>query len=127
MHRHARHWTAYAWIAVLAILFNALAPVVSHAMSRSTDAADGEICTTMGVAMKPMTMPGKRDSNALLKNLTDCGYCGTHAGSFGLPPTAGLALALVDTHDSHPYLFYQAPHPLAAWTAPQSRGPPAFA
>jgi hypothetical protein len=125
MHRHVRHWVAYAWIAALAVLFNALAPVVSHAMSRGAD--DGEICTTMGVAMKPMTMPGKPDANTLLKSLTHCGYCSTHAGSFGLPPTAGVALALIDTHDSHPYLFYQAPHPLAAWTAPQSRGPPALA
>jgi hypothetical protein len=125
MHRHARHWVAYAWIAALAVLFNALAPVVSHAMSRAAD--NGEICSVMGMAMKPMSMPGKPDANALLKSLTHCGYCSTHAGSFGLPPAAGFALALIDTHDSHPYLFYQAPHPLAAWTAPQSRGPPASA
>lgn len=120
MHRLYRQWIAYAWIAALAVLFNALAPVVSHALSAEMAAAD--ICTSMGSAM-----PGHLDGDKLIKGMTDCGYCATHAGSFGLPPTAGFALALFGTHASRPFLFFHAPHPLPVWTAPQSRAPPSFA
>ena len=97
----------------MAVLFNALAPVVSHALN--ADVAQADICTSVSHSDKPM------------KGMTDCGYCATHAGSFGLAPTAGFALALLDTHDARPFLFYHAPHPLPVWIAPQSRAPPSFA
>lgn len=106
----------------MAVLFNALAPVVSHSLHRPTDVAQVEICTAMGVAM--VSLPGQPDADKLLKNLTQCGYCATHAASFAMPPTAGFMLALLDTHASHPILFFQAPHPLPAWTTSQSRAPP---
>lgn len=126
MHRQAKQWVACAWIAVLAILFNALAPTVSHAMAQGDDAVQTEICTSMGMAMP--AMPGHTDpGDKLMKGMTHCGYCATHAGSFGLPPTAVLALALFDTHDTHPLLFLHASHPLPVWTAPQSRAPPSCA
>jgi hypothetical protein len=128
MHRLAKRWFACAWIAVLAVLFNALAPVVSHTLSHNDDVARADICSVMGVAMTAMpAMPGHAASDKLIKGMTDCGYCATHAGSFGLPPVAGLDLVLFDTHDSLPFLFFHAPHPLPVWTAPQSRAPPFFA
>lgn len=104
----------------MAVLFNALAPTVSHALSR-TDSAQADICTAT------VAMPGHAASDKLMKGMTDCGYCATHAGSFGLAPGALVALALLDTHEARPFLFYHAPHPLPVWTAPQSRAPPFFA
>lgn len=105
----------------MAVLFNALAPVVSHAVQRD-DVAQVEVCTAMGVAM--VSMPGQLDPAKLLKAMNHCAYCATHAASFAMPPTAGFRLALLDTHESHPVLFFQAPHPLPAWTTAQSRAPP---
>jgi len=124
MQHIAQRWVAYAWLAVMAVLFNALAPTVSHALSR-IDVAQADICTAMGEPMA--AMPGHPASDKLMKGMNDCGYCATHAGSFGLPPTAGFALALFESHATHPFLFFHAPHPLPVWTAPQSRAPPFFA
>lgn len=126
MYRIAKRWGVYAWIAALAVLFNALAPVVSHVMSRADmHGAQADICTAMGAAMAPM--PGKSDPDKLVKNMTHCGYCATHAASFAMPSAAGLMLALPGTHDTHPSLFFQSPYPLPVWTSAQSRAPPAFA
>jgi len=124
-----RHWTAYAWIAALAILFNALAPVVSHAMSLSAPAArQVEVCTAMGIEMLPMASePGHHSSDTLLKGLMHCAYCAPHAGSFALPPAAVAPLAVVGGHDAYPPLFYRAPRPLFPWSFAQPRAPPALA
>ena len=133
MHRIARHLHAYAWIAALAILFNALAPVVSQAQARvltqgSAGATQMEICTAMGVAM--VSMPASSDApehDHLLKAMSHCAYCGTHAGSFGLPPHAAPIFAVQGGHDVFPLLFYQSPATLFTWSRFQARAPPATA
>jgi len=132
MYKTARHWANYAWIACLAILFNAFVPVVSHALNASTSpsAMQMEICTAMGIEMLPMALPdqdGKQASDKLLKSLTHCGYCATHAGSFGLPPQPPALLAVVTGHDAFPPLYYSSPRPLFLWTPAQSRAPPVTA
>lgn len=135
MHRITRHLHAYAWIAALAILFNALAPVVSQAQAHAYDRAQGsagaaqmEICTAMGVAM--VSMPASNDGSDqghLLKAMSHCAYCGTHAGSFGLPPHAAPIFAVQGGHDVFPPLFYQSPATLFTWSRFQARAPPATA
>jgi len=125
MHRIARHLTAYAWIATLAILFNALAPVVSHARAQGGP-AQVEICTAMGVAMVSMTDAGDQpDPGHLLKNMSHCAYCATHAASFGLPPHAMPLFAVQGGHDVFPPLFYASPAPLFTWSRAHARAPPA--
>jgi len=110
---------AYAWIAALAILFNALAPLVSHAQANT--ASQVEICTTMGIAM--VSMPGEKPD--LVKGMNHCAYCATHAGSFGLPPPSVTLFAVLGGHDVYPPLFFQSAYPLPAWIAAQPRAPPA--
>lgn len=125
MHRLTRHLHAYAWIAALAILFNALAPVVSHARANAT-VAQVEICTAMGVAM--VAMPGtdnQSDSSHLLKGMSHCAYCATHAASFGLPPPALTVFAVLGGHDVYPPLFYQSAATLFTWSRAHARAPPA--
>lgn len=122
----------YAWIACLAILFNAFVPVVSHALNASSPASSNsaakmEVCTAMGIEMLPMALPdqdGKQSSDKLLKSLTHCGYCATHAGSFGLPPQPLAVFAVIGGHDVFPPLYYAAPRRLASWSPVQSRAPP---
>jgi hypothetical protein len=133
MYKTTRHWAKYAWIACLAILFNAFVPVVSHAIDASSpsSATKMEICTAMGIEMLPMALPGDAgdhpDGDKLLKSLTHCGYCATHAGSFGLPPQPAAVFAVVGGHDVFPPLYYTSPRPLSAWSPAQSRAPPVTA
>ena len=125
MHRLTRHLHAYAWIAALAILFNALAPVMSHARA-STTGAQVEICTAMGVAMVAMPADdGKPDPGHLLKGMSHCAYCATHAASFGLPPAQVTLFAVLGGHDVYPPLFYQSAATLFTWSRAHARAPPA--
>lgn len=131
MHRITRHWTAYAWIAALAILFNALAPVVSHSLSPASAALrQVEVCTAMGIEMMPMASssdPAAPSSDTLLKGLMHCAYCAPHAGSFALPPAPTVMVAALGGHDAYPPLFLRAPRPLFQWSSGQPRAPPALA
>jgi hypothetical protein len=122
MHRFARYLHAYAWIAALAILFNALAPVVSHA--RASSVTQVEICTAMGVAMVAMPADGKPDPDHLLKGMDHCAYCTTHAASFGMPPHPSAMFAVLGGHDVYPPLFYQSPSTLFTWSRAHARAPP---
>jgi len=130
MYRITRHWTALAWIAALAILFNALAPVVSHSLSlASAKVRQVEVCTAMGIEMMPMTAEAgtssaSSSSDALLKGLMHCAYCTPHAGAFALLPPVMAMLAVLGGHDAYPPLFYRAPQPLFQWAFAQPRAPP---
>ena len=132
MYKTTRHWAKYAWIACLAILFNAFVPVVSHALNASSPASGTkmEVCTAMGIEMLPMALPDgseQQDGDRLLKSLTHCGYCATHAGAYGLPPQPVAVFAVIGGHDVFPPLYYAAPRHLATWSPAQSRAPPVAA
>jgi hypothetical protein len=129
----------YIWIACLALLMNALAPSISHALATVRGAAaTWEICRTNGpsvsaagqadlvvagasAALAKKVAPSKADTMA------DCGYCLPHGGSYGLMPTAMTGLGLFGAHQLRPFLFYRAPQPLLALAAAPPRGPPALA
>lgn len=118
-----------AWIACFAILFAALAPSISHAVSVSRGDTWAEICSSVGgtkfvkvsVGQDAIADPATQD----VVHLEHCPFCATHAGSFALPPNAGFVIPLIETQDTHPFLFLQSPHPLAIWSVAQSRAPPA--
>lgn len=103
---------------MLAVLFAALAPTVSHALASSTPAALTEMCTADGLAKKAPanTMHG----------MEHCPYCATHGGAPALPPHALTGFAVIGGHDFYPPLFYTAPQPLHSWRAASPRGPPAI-
>jgi len=133
MNRTKRQWVAYAWIATLAILFNALMPAVAHALAASAPASSSaqmEVCTAMGMEMMsmPMAPPANADhgsaSDKLMKGMTHCGYCVTHGGSFGLLPQVNAVFAVLGGHDVFPPLFYSASRPLFQWSLAQPRAPP---
>jgi hypothetical protein len=132
MYKTTTQLIAVAWLAILAILFNALMPAVSHAISVSpATPAQVEVCTAMGMEM--MTMPvlpnGENGvpSDKLLKSMTHCAYCATHAGAFGLAPAATGVFAVLGGHDDFPPLYYQAARTLFPWLLAQSRAPPFLA
>lgn len=136
MQSKSTSWRWTIWIACFAVLMNALAPSISHAMaSRSGVPATWEICRG-GVGAASAT--GRTDLvvvgadvslakqvAAQLAPMEDCGYCLPHAGSDALMPSTITGLGLMGGHALRPFLFYRAPQPLLALTAAPPRGPPA--
>lgn len=106
------------WIAIFAILLNALAPSISHAVAASGDPASWDICRAA-------------DSNGAGKpaqpaaGMDHCGYCLAHAGSFAITAPSFDDAGLFDGYSGQPFLLYHAPQPLLALTAAPPRGPPA--
>ncbi|MES2117994.1 MAG: DUF2946 domain-containing protein [Pseudomonadota bacterium] len=127
----------HIWIACLAILMNALAPSISHAVAFMQGQAPAwEICRADGSAMQSapvgdavktiLASGGKQQApQKAMFSMDDCGYCTPHAGSYGLLPSVVSGLGLSGAHQIRPFLFYRSPAPLTAWSASRPRGPPA--
>ncbi len=107
----------------MAMLFAALAPTISQAAAAAHDDVWSQICSASGTRMVKMRMADEAGGQ-LAGHIDHCPFCATHAGSFALPPSAGVALPPVVPLPSFPFLFFQAPQPLAIWTVAQSRAPP---
>lgn len=128
MRRLTRH--AATWIAFVALLFAALAPSMFSAMAAASGQAWTEICSVGGSRF----VHTGGDQSATLDPATPlamqhehCPLCATHGNACVLPPHSGLTVALLARAQTHPPLFFQAPHPLPAWIAAQPRAPPALA
>lgn len=104
---------------MLAVLFAALAPTVSHALASTTEAKLAEMCS--------VGAPGKKAPTNTMHGMEHCSYCAAHGGSALPPPPATMTFAVIGGHDFYPPLFYTAPQPLHTWTAASPRGPPVFA
>lgn len=119
-----------AWLAAFAILFAALAPSISHALSAARGETWAEICSTGGAKLVKVSVG--QDGTSIPAtgksfHFEHCPFCITHGGSFALLPGAGIALPLPEAQNFRPFLFYQSPRPLPIWTAAQSRAPPVLA
>jgi hypothetical protein len=119
----------FAWLALFAVLLNALAPTVSHALAASRPVIPVDVCSVDGGASfaAAAALLMQDDRHAGMGPFDDCGYCLAHAGSHGLPPPVHAPLALAHGTEPRPFLFHHAPRPLPAWLAAVPRGPPAFA
>lgn len=123
------------WIACLAILLNALAPSVSHAIAASKGKAPSliEICSAAGSRFVTVDDAGQpvapADQDQSDRHHADdaarhCPFCVTHGGGDGLPPAALSVLHPAPGQAAMPRLFYLAPKPLFSWSAASPRGPP---
>ena len=110
--------TLHLWIAMLAVLFAALAPTVSHAIAASTTGILAEMCSVDG--------PTKKAPTNTMHGMEHCPYCATHGGAPALLPPALTGFAVIGGHDAYPPLFYTAPQPLHGWRTANPRGPPAL-
>lgn len=125
MFKPARTRALHVWIALLAILFGALAPAFSHAVApRDRLAGSMEICTMDGIKTVSSDDAGTgAPPDHILKH---CSYCLSHSTPPALPPTTGFVMASTASAERYPPLFYQAAHALFPWTAANPRAPPAF-
>lgn len=124
MHRLA------ARIALFAVLLAALAPSISHAIASAKGVPNGwmEVCTVEGAKLVQVDAGQPATPAPAEKSLhfEHCPFCISHAVAMGIPSTNPIALPVVAGTPVVPVLFYQASHPLFAWTAAQPRAPPAF-
>jgi hypothetical protein len=122
----ARRQTLHIWIAMLAILFSALAPAISHALNASGGAADTmEICTVNGYKLVKVadTDGGKAPASAK-HAMEHCAFCTTHGGTHALTAAPSATVAPDAGRDVYPPLFYTAPRSLHAWSTANPRAPP---
>ena len=117
----AKRRTLHIWIAMLAVLFSALAPSVSHALAKSAPSILLEMCTVDGVKAADGS---KQTPSKSMQGMEHCAYCLTHANSPALPPPAMSGFTAIGGHDLYPPPFYTAPQPLHSWSAAKPRGPP---
>ncbi|MBA5687306.1 DUF2946 domain-containing protein [Rugamonas apoptosis] len=129
MNHMAKRQTLRIWIAMLAILFSALAPSISHALAAANGAIDKmEVCTSNGYKLVKVPDSDNSKAPASAKNsMEHCAFCTTHGGSYALTGSPSVPLALGAGRDIYPPLFYTAPHSLHAWSAAHPRAPPFLA
>jgi type II secretory pathway pseudopilin PulG len=128
MHKLIAQRLVVAWIALLGILFAALAPTLSHAVVPAVAAAaEVQICTANGMIAIAVDgggpVKGLPAPDHMLKH---CPYCIAHGGAPGLPPVQAFVLPVLRQTTSHPSLFYRSAAPLFAWTIANPRAPPAL-
>ncbi len=90
-----------SWIAIVAILFSALAPTIAHAFpsEKTIQTLSQELCTAQGIkfvannaipgpadklGLQTQTQPSSQDKMGM--QYGHCLFCFKHAGSVGLPP-----------------------------------------
>ncbi len=121
VNRHRRR--VAGWIAILAILLNAFAPAVSHALAVGTDAPWLEVCGDSAAAARN---PGDQPVPQKAASQQHCPYCAPHGASFAAPPAAvalaPLAVAGTDPIGDHA-VATQARSP---WRSAHSRAPPSL-
>jgi hypothetical protein len=126
MFKLARQRVLHVWIALLAILFSAMAPALSQAMAAPGSAAPSmEICTMDGLKAMPPDAADTTDGPPAAHFLKHCSFCLSHSTPPALPPPGGFVIAGTSSVEPYPPLFYQAAHALFPWTAANPRAPPA--
>jgi hypothetical protein len=122
MRRVLKQQYRHIWIALLAILFNALAPSITHALVQSSASSyPSDICS----ANAPQADTSPQSPTQLPHSMKHCLMCALHGGADGLPPGAFAALI----GSGEPLLAiapsYLAPGMRPIWDAASPRAPPA--
>ncbi|WUR13926.1 DUF2946 domain-containing protein [[Empedobacter] haloabium] len=119
MRKLVRQQVLCLWLALIGMLFGALAPTVALAMTSAHSGADVmQVCTMEG--MKTVVADAGDEAPAV----KHCPYCVLHA-HVALPPcVSGFLCALPADGAVRPALFYHSPTPLHPWTAASPRAPP---
>ncbi len=118
-----------AWIALLALLLNALAPSLAYAMATGQErTAIVEMCTSFDVKKELLVQADDNNEQATLHGLKHCPFCLSgeltppvplvDRAAADFPPEAVLRLVRTKQH---------LPNLLLFWSASHNRGPPVLA
>lgn len=130
MHRLAKQHVVFVWIAMLGVLFSALAPALVHAVPvvQQPFGEEMQICTMAG--MKTIVIgeadPGKSMPGSGDHPLKHCPCCPAHGGAPAMPPPVVFLFPASVSRAPYPPLFYQSATSLFPWTAAKPRAPPAL-
>ncbi len=123
------HRRLTAWVALLALVFGALAPTVTQAMVAGGDRADWlQVCSVSGMVWVQADTGEVRDQQPDGGSPMDdasqhCPWCTLHGGVAGLSP-ASHSIDLPPRLTDLPPAFYRAPLAATVWAPAQSRAPP---
>ena len=114
-------------MAILAVLFAALAPAISHVLRVGSPSGWTEVCSALGSRLVPADdgRPAGQSPASSGEHLFEhCPYCSLHLPALGMPEAPLAFDALVVPTSGVPELFLTAPRTLFAWATAQPRGPP---
>ncbi|HEY4081624.1 MAG TPA: DUF2946 domain-containing protein [Burkholderiaceae bacterium] len=117
------------WVAILAVLMMAFAPLMSQAFGAKSASGWAEICSVYGSKWVKIDA-GTTDPQPTPVSghpLDHCPYCSLHTNALGMPPPAPVILRAVATYQEVPPAFLLAPRTQHAWRSAQPRGPPFLA
>jgi len=129
-----------AFIAIVSILLNSLAPSISHITASKNTLPWQQICTKNSIQLiASVVNADKLFGDFITKNnssqqndnnrpghlpMVDCGYCVTHAGSDSVTSMSFALTASTILLRLFPALFYSSPDKLFIWAASNPRAPP---
>lgn len=115
-----------AYIALLAVLLNALAPTLSYALAAGKGMAVVEMCTSFGLK-KVLVSQNDGGNTSSTHGIKHCPFC----LSADSPPAPADISAAAPAPTDAPLLAVRdrqiVPDPLLSWSAAHKRGPPARA
>ena len=111
------------WIALLSVLFGALAPAAAQVLPARGAGQAMQVCTMAG--MKTVVVGSGKPAPAIKHFFEHCPYCALHAGSALPPPAYGFAFGLPAVPSCWPRLPLASAAPQFPWTAASPRAPPA--
>ena len=118
-----------AWLAMLAVLWGCLLPVLSHAVAAHQAGDNGwvEVCTVTGMAWvksdgaaQTTSTGSTQGDTGLGMNMANCDWCATHSPLTGLPAVSLPAVVPLVFGVDVPAAFLHAPRPLFVWATEQS-------
>ena len=113
-----------AWLALLAVLWMAFAPLASQALGAEQSQAWVEICGASGAKWIKADTGAPVPPQPGAHPLDHCPYCSLHVSALGMPPAPLVPLAL-PVRAELPQAFLAAARTLHVWRSAQPRGPPA--
>ncbi|NCU67370.1 DUF2946 domain-containing protein [Acidovorax sp. 210-6] len=117
------HRRLVALLAMLAMVFGALAPAVAQAMvSSASPELAMEVCTSTGMLLVQAD-PGGGDGSQASPMQKPCLWCGMHG--VAAPPALPAALPLLRCAQEMPVAFYRAGPTPTVWLGALTRAPPA--
>lgn len=119
------HRILIAWLAMLAIMFGALAPTLAHALAAGGDAGVAiEVCGSTGMFLLNDQAPSSTTDDPAdpQAGQQHCVWCALHVDMAA--PVQSVAAPLLRCAQAMPSTFYRAGHISALWRKALSRAPP---
>jgi hypothetical protein len=113
-------------MAILAIMWGALLPTLSHALQRASTEGWVEVCTMQGAKRVSAADADGRSpvpERSAAHVFEHCPYCSLHGADLALPPAPPVVM-LVPSSFETPRPLLSAPRTLWAWRSAQARAPP---